>query len=79
MPDKGKRNPQPSEKVLQALSAGATSFHGGLAAVHSWRYERRPNDRPSRFIDVYAGDRHVQVYVSPQGRSVRVFVDGTEA
>lgn len=72
--------PQPSEAVARALAREWWSpACDGLAAVTSWNVKRRPNERESRFLDVLAGDRKVQVYISPGGRSVRVFVDGTEA
>ncbi len=80
MPDKGKRNARASDRVSQAINeAGWTPLCDGLAAVAWWTIKRRPNEGESRFVDVMAGDRKVQVYISPSGSSVRVYVDGKEA
>lgn len=48
----------------------------GDAALRWFRFgpDRRRGDY--RVIDLLVGDRHVQVAVSPSGRSVQVFVDG---
>jgi hypothetical protein len=71
---------QASQQVTTALSREWWSpACDGLAAVTSWRVKRRPNESESHFLDVLAGERKIQVYVSPTGRSVRVFVDGKEA
>lgn len=72
------QTPLPSERVTNLLEAGWTSACGGSVAISGWQIQRRPSEGFSRFLDVAAGDRHVQIYVSPTGRSVRVYVDGTE-
>jgi hypothetical protein len=74
-----KREPKPSRKVTELLAIGWTPAAGGLVALSEFIIRRRPTEGISHFIDVFAGERHVQVYVSPSGRSVRVYVDGTEA
>ncbi len=80
MPDKGHRSPEPSAKVAQLLQTEEWSPACiGLAAVADWRIRRRTNEHESHFLDVFAGKRHVQVCISPTGRSVRVYVDGHEA
>lgn len=67
-----------SEPVRRALEAGWTP--AGPAAVSWWTYRHRMRDAgPYHFVDVRAGERRVQISVSPTGRSVRVFVDGVEA
>ena len=68
-----------TERVARAIEAGWRPACEGMAAVASWGVFRRKNDpRPYHFVDVLAGDRQVQVSISPNGRSVRVFVDGDE-
>lgn len=79
MPDKGNVTPKPSSRVTELLAIGWTPLCAGLAAISTWHMQRRPSEGRSHFIDVYAGERHVQVFISPTGRSVRVFVDGDEA
>jgi hypothetical protein len=71
--------PKPSKRVVELLSLGWTSACDGLAALQWFTMKRRPNEGTSRFLDIYAGERHVQIYISPTGRSVRVYVDGNEA
>lgn len=79
MPDKGKRNARASDRVAQAINeAGWTPACDGLVATCWWQFEHRAGRGPYRFLDVIAGQRKVQVSVSPSGRSVRVFVDGVE-
>lgn len=70
--------PKPSERVLQAIEAGGTPACDGLAAVSAWRFQFRKGRGDYRNLDVRAGNRSVQVSISPSGRSVRVFVDGLE-
>lgn len=79
MPDRAKSSPKPSKQVAKLIGLGWSSACDGLAALSWFEVRRRPNESLSRFIDIYAGDRKVQVYISPTGRSVRVFVDGQEA
>lgn len=68
-----------SDRVVRAIGAGATSLLDGLGAITWYRHKRAQTDMlPYRFADLYVGDRHVQVSVSPRGRSTRVFVDGVE-
>lgn len=71
--------PVASERVTKALEAGWSSACNGLAALSWFTMRRRANEGGSMFIDVLAGERKVQIYVSPTGRSVRVYVDGKEA
>ncbi len=79
MPDSGKRNARASEHVERAITeAGWTPACDGLVATSWWQFEHRAGRGPYRFLDVLAGQRKVQVSVSPSGRSVRVFVDGVE-
>lgn len=69
-----------SEQVTKALEREWwQSACDGSVAVSSWKIKRRPNEGESHFLDVLAGERKVQIYVSPTGRSVRVYVDGKEA
>ena len=79
MPDKGHRSPEPSWRVANLLDMGWTSAANGLAAIQWWHVARRSTEGESQFLDLYAGDRHVQVYISPTGRAVRVYVDGQES
>lgn len=68
-----------SERVMMAvLEAGWDSACDGLAAVMWHRFEFRKGRGDHRTLHVLAGDREVQVGISPSGRSVRVFVDGEE-
>lgn len=71
--------PVASERVTKALEAGWTPACDGLAAVSWFTMRRRPNEEESRFLEALVGDRKIQIYISPTGRSVRVFVDGKEA
>lgn len=77
-------SPKPSKQVQRLLSPDdgyqpfATAVLGGAGAVMGHSFQRRPNEDLSYFLDVYVGEKHIQVYVSPTGRSVRVYVDGTE-
>lgn len=67
-----------SEGVRRCLEAGWTAV--GPAAVSWFTFRHRMRDAgPYHFVDVRAGERRVQISVSPTGRSVRVFVDGVEA
>lgn len=71
---------QPSETVTRSLEAGWTQACDGLAALSWCRFRYREHDHgPYRLLDVHVGERRIQVSISPTGRSVRVFVDGTEA
>lgn len=79
MPRQGNDTPKPSRRVAELLAIGWTSACDGLAALSWFTMQRRPNEGVSRFIDVYAGERRFQVYISPAGRSVPVYVDGKEA
>jgi hypothetical protein len=68
-----------SQRVADAIDAGFTPI-GVAAAVAAFRLQHRDRDPgPYHFVDLVAGDRKVQVSISPTGRSVRVFVDGQEA
>lgn len=72
------RTPKPSARVAQVLEAGGTPALDGLVAIMGGKLPLYRGRGPHRFLDVWAGERHVQVYVSPTGRSVRVYVDGQE-
>jgi predicted nucleic acid-binding protein len=66
-----------SERVRKALESGHYSpWAAGMAAVGFWRHEVRQGRGDHHFLDVLAGDRLVQIVVSPNGRVVRVYVDG---
>lgn len=69
-----------SDQVTKALSIeGTVSACDGLVAISAHQVKRRPNEDYSRFLHVLAGERRVEIYLSPTGRSVRVYVDGKEA
>lgn len=78
MPRQGERSPKQSRQVAERIAIGWTSLCAGMAAISTWRMERRPGEGHSQFIDIVAGHREVQVYISPTGRSVRVYVDHDE-
>lgn len=65
-----------SKRVQQALDAGASPVADGLAAVHWFRFQPRPDGGRYHVVNVDAGNRHVEVTISPTGRSVHVYVDG---
>ncbi len=69
----------PSDRVIRLLGAGWSSACDGLVALAWSRQRRRPSEDEYRLLDLYAGERHVQMCISPAGRSVRIFVDGEEA
>ena len=71
--------PKASERVIKALENGDTPACDGLVAISAHQVKRRPNEDYSRFLHVLAGERRVEIYLSPTGRSVRVYVDGKEA
>ena len=72
--------PKASERVTNALSIeGTVPDCDGLVAISAHQVKRRPNEDYSRFLHVLAGERRVEIYLSPTGRSVRVYVDGKEA
>ncbi len=80
MPDKGDRTAKPSQRVANALALeGVVPACDGLVAISAHSVQSRPNEPASRFLHIYAGERRVEVYLSPTGRSVRVYVDGKEA
>lgn len=66
------------ERTDRAVEAGATPLVEGALAISWWSFT--PDERRGKydFLDVYAGDRKVQICVSPARRSIRVFVDGDE-
>lgn len=64
--------------MRQAIGAGWSPLLDGLAAAQQYSIERRAGEGLSRALQVRAGARDVEVYVSPGGRSVRVWVDGRE-
>lgn len=75
----GDRNtPRPSPAVEQALEAGWAPTCDGAVALCEFHYARDVGGPEHRFLDVRAGERRIQVAVSPAGRSVRIYVDGTE-
>jgi hypothetical protein len=69
---------RPHRDVAAAVAAGWSAACDGLAAVSWFRFNARKGRGPHRTLDVRAGDRRVQIGISPRGRVVRVFVDGTE-
>lgn len=72
--------PKPSAQVAKALTIeGNYAACDGLVAICAHQVRRRPNEDVSRFLHILAGERRVEVYLSPTGRSVRVYVDGLEA
>lgn len=72
--------PKPSARVTKALATGDwAEVLGGLGALYWYRFEHRPGRGDHRTLILVVGEREIQVGVSPSGRSVRVFVDGTEA
>lgn len=66
------------ERVRSALAAGWYSFADGMAALSWIRYEARPGRGMAHNLTVRAGDREVQIGISPGGQSVQVFVDGQQ-
>lgn len=78
MPRQGNDSPKPSRRVSELIAIGWSSACDGLVALSWFTIQRRPKEGTSRFVDLYAGQRHVQIYISPTGRSVRVYVDGNE-
>lgn len=72
--------PKPSAQVARALTIeGTVPACDGLVAISAHQVQRRPTEDYSRFLHILAGERRVEIYLSPTGRSVRVYVDGTEA
>lgn len=71
--------PKASKSVTDLLDIGWSPLCDGLVAATDWYVERRPGEGKSHRLDIYAGERHIQICVSPTGRSVRVYVDGEEA
>ena len=67
-----------SERVSRALEAGAADVLDGFGAVRWSRFNPRMGVESYLTLDLWVGERHVYVTVSPTGRSVRVFVDGVE-
>lgn len=79
MPRQGKRSPKPSAKVAKAITeADWDPICDGLAAAYWFKFETRPGRGPHRVLKVLAGEREVEVCISPTGQSVRVFVDHDE-
>jgi hypothetical protein len=68
--------PVPSKAVTLALRAGYISLCSGAVAV-SW-LKFLSGRKVYRQAIMLAGDRRVEVSVSPAGRSVRIWVDGVE-
>lgn len=71
-------HPRASERVKSALHAGYYAACDGLAALSWFRFTPDPRQGQYHNLTMRAGDREVQVSVSPTGRKVRVFVDGQE-
>jgi len=67
-----------SERVVRALEADWVPACDGLVALSANRARRSANEPEHTFLTVLAGERHIQVSLSPTGRSVRVYVDGAE-
>lgn len=68
--------PKPTERVRNALNADYHGLFDGAGAVTWFRFSHRGGTY--RTAKLLAGDREVEVSMSPKGRSVRVWVDGTE-
>ena len=66
----------PTRKVQESIEAGWSATCDGLAAVAWFRLDTA--DAPRHALKVRAGGREVEVYISPTGRSVRVWVDHEE-
>jgi hypothetical protein len=67
-----------SDKVKNAIEHGDSSLCDGFIAAHWYTFDIKQDGRPYRVIHLKAGDRDIEINVSPAGRSVRVFVDRTE-
>lgn len=65
------------EQVQRALKIGYTSVCADMAAV-SWSSFDMGSKGVYREIRLLAGEREIEVTISPKGHSVRVFVDGNE-
>jgi hypothetical protein len=74
--DAWSETPLQSKAVTSALRAGYTSLCNGAVAV-SW-LKLISGRKVYRQVIMLAGDRRVEVSVSPAGRSVRIWVDGVE-
>lgn len=71
--------PKPSAAVVRALTIeGNYSACDGLVALSAHKVQRRPSEGYSRFLHILAGERRIAIYLSPTGRSVRVYVDRHE-
>lgn len=75
----GDPHPKASGNVKRVLTDDlGESLADGLAAISEALVQRRPSEKPYHFIDLWAGERKVQLSVSPSGGSVRIYVDGEE-
>lgn len=68
----------PTERVKAALAAGWYVCCDGEAAVNWFRFQPDSRRGHYRNLTVRAGEREVQIGISPTGKAVRVFVDGRE-
>jgi hypothetical protein len=70
--------PKPSKGVTSAIDADYTPLADGLAAIMWFTYHtgRARDHGPYRLINLRAGERRIEVCISPTGRSVQVYVDG---
>lgn len=48
------------------------------ASTRHWTYRRKPDEDLWHIDEIRTDKLHVEVYVSPTGRSQRVFVNGVE-
>lgn len=69
---------KPSDRVRSALAAGWYSACDGLAAVTWHRFQPDKRQGEYRTLTIRAGEREIQVSISPSGRSTRIYVDGRE-
>lgn len=71
-------HPNASDQVKGALLNGFYAACDGLAAVSWFRFQPDARRGQYRNLTIRAGDREVQVGISPTGRAIRIFVDGKE-
>lgn len=66
-----------NDAVRQRQRHGWVTVLGGFGALASFTFDRGPRG-VYQLLDLYVGDRRIEVTVSPTGRSVQVFVDGVK-
>lgn len=66
-------------RLQQMANSGTWSMAcNGNAGVRWFTIRRRTTEPASSILTVRTEHREVEVYISPAGRSVRIFVDGEE-